>query len=175
MPDRRRVAAKAIIAAGAYLHPNFYVGDQDKKLWQIQSDAPIADLDANFLESWMWAKHPLLAAAIENAIFEAFEDTTRHRVFAVSDRRERDGRIKPVRVHRRRGGGNCQRRAADLYRRDTCKSRSIIVNYANSVLVLPLEGICPFQEISGKGLEAESSLRIIDCPCQLKGTASVRA
>ena len=44
-----------------------------------------------------------------------------------------------------------------------------------SGLVLPLEGICPFQEISGKGLEAESSLRIIDCPCQLKGTASVRA
>ena len=58
MPDRRRVAAKAIIAAGAYLHPNFYVGDQGKKLWQIQSDAPIADVDANFLESWMWAKHP---------------------------------------------------------------------------------------------------------------------
>ncbi len=56
MPDRRRVAAKAIIAAGAYLHPNFYVGDQGKK-WQIQSDAPIADIDANFLESWMWAKH----------------------------------------------------------------------------------------------------------------------
>ena len=50
MPDRRRVAAKAIIAAGAYLHPNFYF-DQDKKLRQIQSDAPIADIDANFLES----------------------------------------------------------------------------------------------------------------------------
>ena len=64
MPDRRRVAAKAIIAAGAYLHPNFYVGDQDKKLWQIQSDAPITDMDANFLESWMWAKHPSLAAAL---------------------------------------------------------------------------------------------------------------
>ena len=75
MPDRRRVAAKAIIAAGAYLHPNFYVGDQ-KKLWQIQSDAPITDMDANFLESWMWAKHPSLAAALENSIFEAFEDTT---------------------------------------------------------------------------------------------------
>jgi hypothetical protein len=44
MPDRRRVVAKAIIAAGAYLHPNFYVGDQDKKLWQIQSDAPITDI-----------------------------------------------------------------------------------------------------------------------------------
>ena len=43
MPDRRRVAAKAIIAAGAYLHPNFYVGDQDKKLRQIPSDAPITD------------------------------------------------------------------------------------------------------------------------------------
>jgi hypothetical protein len=74
MPDRRRIAAKAIIAAGAYLHPNFYVGD--KKLWQIQSDAPIADIDANFLESWVWAKHPSLADALENAIFEAFEDTT---------------------------------------------------------------------------------------------------
>ena len=34
MPDRRRVAAKAIIAAGAYLHPNFYV--EDKKLWQTK-------------------------------------------------------------------------------------------------------------------------------------------
>ena len=54
MPDRRRVAAKAIIVAGAYLHPNFYVGDQDKKLWQIQSEAVITDIDANFLESWMW-------------------------------------------------------------------------------------------------------------------------
>jgi hypothetical protein len=76
MPDRRRVAAKAIIAAGAYLHPNFYIGDQNKKLWQIQSDAPIADIDANFLESWMWAKHPSLSAALENSIFEAFEHTT---------------------------------------------------------------------------------------------------
>ena len=74
MPDRRRVAAKAIIAAGAYLHPNFYVGD--KKLWQIQSDAPITDMDVNFLERWMWAKHPSLAAALENSIFEALEDTT---------------------------------------------------------------------------------------------------
>ena len=76
MPDRRRVAAKVIIAAGAYLHPNFYVGDQDKKLWQMQSDAPITDMDANFLESWMWAKHPSLAAALEHSIFEALEDTT---------------------------------------------------------------------------------------------------
>jgi hypothetical protein len=76
MEDRRRVAAKAIIAAGAYLHPNFYIGDQDKKLWQIQSDAPIADIDANFLESWMWAKHSSLAAALETAIFEALDDTT---------------------------------------------------------------------------------------------------
>ena len=75
MPDRRRVAAKAIIAAGAYLHPNFYF-DQNKKLWQIQSDAPITDLDANFLESWTWAKHPSLAGALENAIFEALDDTT---------------------------------------------------------------------------------------------------
>jgi hypothetical protein len=75
MPDRRRVAAKAIIAAGAYLHPNFYF-DQDKKLRQIQSDAPIADIDANFLESWMWAKHPSLSAALENSVFEAFDDTT---------------------------------------------------------------------------------------------------
>jgi hypothetical protein len=50
----------------------------------------------------------------------------------------------------------------------------LIVNYANSILVLPLDSICPFQEISGKGLEAESSLRIIDCLCQLKGTASLR-
>jgi hypothetical protein len=48
-------------------------------------------------------------------------------------------------------------------------------NYANSALPIPLDGICPFQEISGKGLEAESSLRIIDCPCQLKDTASARA
>jgi hypothetical protein len=76
MPDRRRIAAKAIIAVGAYLHPNFYVGDQDKKLWQMQSDAPITDMDANFLESWTWAKHPSLAAALENSIFEALEDTT---------------------------------------------------------------------------------------------------
>ena len=45
-------------------------------MWQIQSDAPIADIDANFLESWRWAKHPSLAAALENSIFEAFEDTT---------------------------------------------------------------------------------------------------
>jgi len=75
MPDRRR-AAKAIIVAGAYLHPNFYVGDQDRKLWQIQSDAPITDIDANFLESWMWVKRPSLAAALENSIFEAFDDTT---------------------------------------------------------------------------------------------------
>ena len=37
------------------------------------------------------------------------------------------------------------------------------------------EGICPFQEISGMGLEAESGLRIIDCACQLKGTAGLRA
>ena len=49
------------------------------------------------------------------------------------------------------------------------------MNYANSALLIPLEGGCPFQKFSGKGLEAESSLRIIDCPCQLKGTASVRA
>ena len=75
MPDRRR-AAKAIIVAGAYLHPNFYVGDQDRKQWQIQSDAPITDIDANFLESWMWVKRPSLAAALENSIFEAFDDTT---------------------------------------------------------------------------------------------------
>ena len=75
MPDRRGVAAKAILAAGAYLHPNFYIGDQDKKLFQIQSDAPLTDLDANFLESWMWAKHPSLAAALENSIFDAFDDT----------------------------------------------------------------------------------------------------
>jgi hypothetical protein len=76
MPDRRRVASKAIITAGAYLHPNFYVGDQDKKLWQIQSDAPLTDIDINFLESWMWAKHPSLAAALEIGIFEMFDDTT---------------------------------------------------------------------------------------------------
>jgi hypothetical protein len=38
-------------------------GDQNKK--QMQSDAPITDMDANFLESWMWAKHPSLAAALE--------------------------------------------------------------------------------------------------------------
>ena len=77
MPDRRRVASQVIITAGAYLHPNFYVGDQDKKkLWQIQSDAPLTDIDSNFLESWMWAKHPSLAAALENAIFEALDDTT---------------------------------------------------------------------------------------------------
>jgi hypothetical protein len=74
MPDRRRVAAKAVLAAGAYLHPNFYVGDN--KLWQVQSDAPVTDIDANFLQSWMWAKHPSLAAALENAIFEALDDTT---------------------------------------------------------------------------------------------------
>ena len=53
---------------------------------------------------------------------------------------------------------------------------SIFSNYANSVLALPLvQAICPFQKFSGMGLEAESSLQIIDCPCQLKGTASLRA
>ena len=55
--------------------PNFYF-DQDKKLRQIQSDAPITDLDANFLEGWMWGKHASLAGALENAIFEALDDTT---------------------------------------------------------------------------------------------------
>jgi hypothetical protein len=43
---------------------------QDKKLWQIQSDAPLTDI-----ERWMWAKHPSLAAALEIAIFE-FDDAT---------------------------------------------------------------------------------------------------
>ena len=43
---------------------------------KIQSDAPITDMAANFLESWMWAKHPSLAAALENSIFEALEDMT---------------------------------------------------------------------------------------------------
>jgi hypothetical protein len=76
MPDRRQVATRAIVAAGVYLHPNYYVGDQDKRLTAIQSDSPIADIDADFLESWMWAKHPSLAAALENSIFEAFDDTT---------------------------------------------------------------------------------------------------
>ena len=76
MPDRRRVAAKAILAAAAYLHPNFYIGDQDKKLFHIQSDAPLTDIDTNFLESWLWAKHPSLAAALENSIFAALDDTT---------------------------------------------------------------------------------------------------
>ncbi len=52
------------------------MGDPDKKLWQIQSDAPLTDIDTNFLESWMWAKHPSLAAALENAIFEMFDDAT---------------------------------------------------------------------------------------------------
>jgi hypothetical protein len=56
MPDRRQVATGAIVAAGVYLHPNYYVGDQDKRLTAIQSDSPIADIDADFLESWMWAK-----------------------------------------------------------------------------------------------------------------------
>ena len=65
-----------IVAAGVYLHPNYYVGDQDKRLTAIQSDSPIADMDADFFESWMWAKHPSLAAALENSIFEAFDDTT---------------------------------------------------------------------------------------------------
>ena len=76
MPDRRQVATRAIVAAGVYRHPNYYVGDQDKRLTAIQSDSPIADIDADFLESWMWAKHPSLAAALENSIFEAFDDTT---------------------------------------------------------------------------------------------------
>src|SRR3954447_4388204 len=75
--DRRQaVAPTAIAAAGVYLHPNYYVGDQDKRLTAIQSDSPIADIDADFLESWMWAKHPSLAAALENSIFEVFDDTT---------------------------------------------------------------------------------------------------
>ena len=54
------------------LPPNFYVGDQDKKLWQNPEDAPITDIDANFLESWLWAKHPSLA--LENSIFEGLHD-----------------------------------------------------------------------------------------------------
>ena len=49
---------------------------KSRGLWQIQSDAPITDMAANFLESWMWAKHPSLAAALENSIFEALEDMT---------------------------------------------------------------------------------------------------
>ena len=28
MPNRRQVATRAIVAAGVYLHPNYYVGDQ---------------------------------------------------------------------------------------------------------------------------------------------------
>jgi hypothetical protein len=76
MPNRRQVATRAIVAAGVYLHPNYYVGDQDKRLTAIQSDSPIADIDADFLESWMWAKHPSLAAALENSVFEVFDDTT---------------------------------------------------------------------------------------------------
>ena len=59
--------------AVALRRPSGLLGqDQDKNLWQIQSDAPIIDIDANFLESWLWAKHP----ALENSIFEAFDNTT---------------------------------------------------------------------------------------------------
>ena len=54
-------------------------------------------------------------------------------------------------------------------------ARSIIGNYANSALPILLDGGCSFQEFSGMGLEAKSCLWIIDCPCELKGTASVRA
>ena len=59
---------------------------------------------------------------------------------------------------------------------DTEKTRSVIGIYANSALLIPLEGGCPFQKFSGKGLEAESSLRIIDCPrraCARSRSASV--
>ena len=76
MPDRSQIVHSAIMAAGAYLHPNFCVGDQDKKLHAIGAGGPITSFDANFLVSWMWSKHPALAAALENAIFDALDNTT---------------------------------------------------------------------------------------------------
>jgi hypothetical protein len=76
MPDRRRIVDQAIMAAGAYLHPNFCVGEQDKKLHAIGAGGPITSFGANFLVGWMWSKHPALAGALENAIFDALDDTT---------------------------------------------------------------------------------------------------
>ena len=46
---------------------------------------------------------------------------------------------------------------------------------ANSIVLPLVEGIRLFKKFSGMGLEAESCPWIIDCPCQLKGTASLRA
>jgi hypothetical protein len=76
MPDRRQVATRAIVAADVYLHPNYYVGDQDKRRTAIQSDSPIADMDADFLESWMWAKPRLWPLLSKTQLFEVFDDTT---------------------------------------------------------------------------------------------------
>ena len=42
-------------------------------------------------------------------------------------------------------------------------------------LVLPIKGICPLKKFSGVGVDAEGGFLIIDCACQLKGTASLRA
>ena len=54
------------------------------------------------------------------------------------------------------------------------RTRSIISN-ANSVLALPLEGICPFQEFSSIGLQGAGGFLVSNGICELKGTASVRA
>ena len=48
-------------------------------------------------------------------------------------------------------------------------------NYANSVLVLPFNGLWPLKKFSGVGLDAEGGFLIIDSPCQLDGTAGLRA
>jgi hypothetical protein len=106
---------------------------------------------------------------VVSAIFEEFDDTTMAKYRAKS--RERNETAMLTSLH------NGTERVCDLARTvRNLFSQSILVDYANSVLALPLvEGICPFQKFSGMGLEAESSLRIIDCPCQLKGTASLRA
>ena len=75
MPDRRRVAAKAIIAAGAYLIRISTSGIRIRNLAnpvgrtnhrhgrQLPGELDVGEA-------------PSLAAALENSIFEALEDTT---------------------------------------------------------------------------------------------------
>jgi hypothetical protein len=46
---------------------------------------------------------------------------------------------------------------------------------AFSVLVLSLEGICPFQEFSSIGLQGASGFLVSNGVRELKGTTSVRA
>jgi hypothetical protein len=73
MPNRRQVATRAIVAAGVYLHPNYNVGDQDKRLTAMQSD--FADMDADFLKLDV-GKAPVVGRCSRKLNFEVFDDTT---------------------------------------------------------------------------------------------------